>query len=508
MNRSVSFLIAANSTRLIAAFILLVLLNPQDDRQAFGETHKVRSADEISELIDSQSIAPGDVLLWTDGEYSDQEINLNGVNGKSDRPITLRAATPGGVMLLGESQIRTNAQWWVIEGFHFAGQKGKPNAYNPIQFRGSGDVGAEHVRLTNCAFTDLDNGEATAKWVLIYGRFNRVDHCHFSGKPNKGALLTVELGAIGNDHTAEHMIEWNYFADIPPKNGSDNEAIRLGHSGDQNKPARCTVQHNLFQRCDGEPEVVSNKSSYNTYQANTFRQCNGSLVLRHGHHATVQGNYFLGDGAKDSGGIRINDSHHKIFNNYIQDLTGLTWNAALSIEGGKKKSGGDSNGYQTVDNLVVVHNTIVNCAKGIFLNDAHGKRTPTGIVANNLIVATHNKQILIDIKLSPENLSWRSNLLFGSNSIPKAIGPGNQLSIDPKLTKTNGQYYLTAPSPMIDAASDGFAFVKDDIHQRERPQSAKDIGAEEFTEDPANEKHSSPLTVAQVGVSFRSRIEK
>lgn len=481
----------------IAAFNLWAV-----DLRVLGATHQVRSADDISDLIESRSLAPGDTVVWADGEYTDEEISLNGISGLPKQPITLQAATPGGVKLLGESQIRTNGKWLVIEGFHFVGGKGKVNAYNPIQFRGSGDVGAEHVRLTNCAFTNLNNNENTAKWVQIYGRFNRVDHCHFSGKPNKGALLTVELSGLASDQTAEHTIEWNYFADVAANDGSDNETVRLGYSGDQAKPATCTVQYNLFERCDGEHEIVSNKSSHNTYRANTFRRCNGSLVLRHGHHATVSGNYFLGDGAADAGGIRINDSHHKIFNNYMQDLTGLTWNAAISIEGGNKKSNGNSSGYQTVDEVIIVHNTIVNCAKGILLYDKHGKRAPRGIVANNLVVAINDDQKLIDARLSADKLMWQSNLFFGFNGSPEQAGIKDQLCVDPKLTKANGRYRVAANSPAIDAASDGFDDVKNDIRLQPRPESAKDIGADEFTDGSTNVEPSLPLTVAAVGVSF------
>lgn len=75
--------------------------------------------------------------------------------------------------------------------------------------------------------------------VKIYGRLNIIDHCHFSGKNSKGALITVELGDLGAEDTAEHRIEWNYFADFATQEGTDNETIRVGFSGDQNKPAKC-----------------------------------------------------------------------------------------------------------------------------------------------------------------------------------------------------------------------------------------------------------------------------
>ena len=467
-----------------------------------GAVHRVNSGDAIADLIESGALAAGDEIIWANGVYKDQEIELNGFDGSEANPITLRAQKPGGVVLVGESQIRTSAKWWIIEGFHFDNRDNAPTAYNPVQFRGSGNVGAEHVRLTNCAFTSLDNKEKTSKWILIYGRFNQIDHCHFSGKPNKGALITVELGGLAAGQSAEHLIQWNYFADVAKNEGSDNETIRVGFSGDQNRAARCVVEHNLFLRCNGENEIISNKSSHNRYSANTFRQCNGALVLRHGHHATVNGNFFLGDGAQDAGGIRINDSHHRIFNNYMQDLTGTTWNAALSIEGGKKTSGGDSNGYQAVDDVKIVHNSIINCAKSIFLNNKHGKQKPTGVFANNLVFVDDAKKKLLDASLSTEGLNWSQNLFFGAELDPKLPG----IQENPQLEAANGRFSLPQTSPAVDAAQGDFDFVETDVEHQPRPKQGRDIGADEFVADKVTKP--AVLSREHVGTTFLDRLKE
>lgn len=470
-------------------------------------THNVTSADDIASLIEEKKLSPGDTIVWADGIYIDQEIELNNISGNDSQPITLKAQSHGGVVFQGESQIRINSQWWVISGFHFQGTGDRPSAYNPIQFRGSGDVGAEHVRLTNCAFTSLDNREETSKWVQIYGRFNKVDHCHFTGKANKGALVTVELGAHVADETAGHIIEWNYFADVAPKKGNDNETIRIGFSGDQNKPSKCIVRRNLFERCNGETEIVSNKSSHNFYHGNTFRACNGSLVLRHGHHATVSNNYFLGDGASDAGGIRINDSHHLIFNNYMQDLTGLTWNAALSIEGGKKKSGATDNGYQVVEGIHIVHNTIVNCSKSVFLNREHGKHRPTGIFANNLVyLDASRKEQLFDVQLATDGIQWTANQCSANKVGIESIRPANL-----KMKSTGGLWRLEPPIAAGQASGQKvprFEFVKHDILGNPRKATTCDIGAIEFTSQSPAKSSEHPLVKSQVGTDFLTRIEE
>ena len=66
--------------------------------------------------------------------------------------------------------------------------------------------------------------------------------------------------------------------------------------------ALVTVEHNLFEECDGEIEIISNKSGKNTFRHNTFRRSSGTLTLRHGNWAEVYGNYFLGEGRAEAGG--------------------------------------------------------------------------------------------------------------------------------------------------------------------------------------------------------------
>ena len=393
---------------MFVAFCLIALVKSAHAQQSF----EVKSGDDIEALLESGKLAAGDTIVWTAGNYSDMEVNIAGADGSKDSPITLKAARPGAVVLFGETQFTVGSKHWVISGFHFTGAEGKPNAYNTFQFRSGSGQGAEHVRLTDCAFTNLMAEDNTSKWVLIYGRSNVIDHCHFSGKNKKGALVTVELGYLGAEETAGHQISRNYFADVAFQEGSDNETIRVGSSEDQNKQARCVVSENFFVRCNGENEIIGSKSSYNVFERNTFRQCDGALVLRHGHHATVEGNFFFGDGAKNSGGIRVVDSHHVIKNNKLQDLTGTTWNSALSILGGSQASGGTTNGYQAVDDISIVHNSIISCQRSIFLNKAKGKRAPTGVIANNLISSAVAPLIKAD--LSPDKLKWTGNVMQGA----------------------------------------------------------------------------------------------
>ncbi|NUQ65115.1 MAG: hypothetical protein HUU20_21840 [Pirellulales bacterium] len=80
--------------------------------------------------------------------------------------------------------------------------------------------------------------------------------------------------------------------------------------------------------------IISNKSCENVYRGNTFRGCAGALTLRCGKRCVVEGNFFFGEGKKGSGGVRIIDSDHRVFNNYFADLLGDDYRAALSLMNG------------------------------------------------------------------------------------------------------------------------------------------------------------------------------
>src|SRR5256885_1452512 len=101
----------------------------------------------------------------------------------------------------------------------------------------------------------------------------------------------------------------------PPLGKNGGEPIRVGYSFQSMFSSKTTVEKNLFERCDGELEIISNKSCDNVYRNNTFLQCAGFFTLRHGNRCTVDGNYFLGKGKKGSGGVRIIGEDHAVTNN-------------------------------------------------------------------------------------------------------------------------------------------------------------------------------------------------
>ena len=48
------------------------------------------------------------------------------------------------------------------------------------------------------------------------------------------------------------------------------------------------VEFNLFEDCDGDPEIVSVKSCDNIIRHNTFLKSYGTLSLRHGNKRNLE----------------------------------------------------------------------------------------------------------------------------------------------------------------------------------------------------------------------------
>src|SRR5207248_3634205 len=140
-------------------------------------------------------------------------------------------------------------------------------------------INGSHCRLTDSAIID-----STYKFYIhLAGSENRFDHCYLAGKTSESPTLQVEAEGKPNHHQIDH----NHFGPRPPLGKNGGETMRIGYSYQQTKISRTLVEHNLFDRCDGEIEVISSKSCENIYRYNTFRNCDGTLTLRHGNRCRV-----------------------------------------------------------------------------------------------------------------------------------------------------------------------------------------------------------------------------
>lgn len=141
------------------------------------------------------------------------------------------------------------------------------------------------------------------------------------------------------------------------------------------KKANCIVTKNLFESCDGEIEVISNKSCENLYIANTVDRCAGCLTLRHGNGCIVAHNLILGGGKKGTGGIRIVGEDHIVRNNHIEGTDGRA-DGAISISAGVVDP--ELNQHFQVRNVLVENNTLFDNRGGNFcIGHGMGSRNRT-----------------------------------------------------------------------------------------------------------------------------------
>jgi poly(beta-D-mannuronate) lyase len=444
---------------------------------AVAAEHKVATAEDIARLTDT--LKPGDVLVMDEGTWKDQAIAFKG-KGTAEKPIALRAKTSGKVILTGDSSLTIDGEYLVVSGLYLKDATSKNDG---VRITGS------HCRLTETAVV----AGAHKFHVHLFGTDNRVDHCYLADKANDSPTLQVE---VDKDRPNRHRIDHNHFGYRPPLGRNGGETIRVGYSHQSMNNSRTIVEHNLFERCDGELEIVSNKSCENVYRFNTFLECAGLFTLRHGDRCVVEGNFFLGNKKRGSGGIRVIGEDHTVINNYIDGVEqGGFWITAGIVDS-------PLNGYFQAKNCLIAFNTVVD-SRGPYVHLDAGfgssRRTlrPANITVANNVFAVPESGVLLR-GTEGDGFKWMGNVASGpADTEHKGIRV-----IDPKLEKgKDGLWRPTADSPTRGSAEGEFPAVKLDIEGQ--PRKGKfDAGCDQVTDAPATNR---PLTAADVGPSWMER---
>ncbi|MFD1295001.1 chondroitinase-B domain-containing protein [Lutibacter holmesii] len=378
---------------------------------------------DINELKKAIKLAvPGNEIVLANGVWSNAEINFYG-NGTKEKPITLRAETSGKVFIEGNSYLHLGGTYLVVDGLFFR------NGYSPksaiIRYMIGKDTVAYNCKVTNTVINGFTKPSRLTndKWIEFYGKHNQLDHCYIAGKANDGE--TVRVFFTGNEHIKNHhQITNNYFGPRPRKGGARAETIRVGDSKTRVSPSFLNVSNNYFEACNGEVEIISDKTNFNTYKNNIFYKCEGSLVLRHGSYATVDSNIFIGGDESDFyGGIRVVNTGHFITNNYFYKIKGSAFRTPLAIMNGIPMT--PLNRYKQVTDVVIANNTWVDCKSpwqiGIGQNLKSADVLPPSeirsappirsIVANNIIYNTTIDATPIINHSTMEGIQFKNNLI-------------------------------------------------------------------------------------------------
>ncbi|MFW5866383.1 MAG: polysaccharide lyase 6 family protein [Armatimonadota bacterium] len=486
-----------------AAVMLIIALAGALPGEA--EVHEVSTCADLNALAAEGAAQPGDEIVIEDGEWLDAAIDLN-CSGREDAPITVRPQTPGGLTLTGASSIRIAGSHVVVSGIQMRGgmRAVAADGVEREQRRAPIDIHGDHCRVTECAIIDYNpvGRETRYMWVVIRGVGNRVDHCYFRGQDHSGVTMTVN---VARARPNEARIDHNYFAGKPPLGANGGETIRIGTSHVSVYNSRTTVENNLFEHCDGEGEIISNKSCENVYRRNTFRECAGELTLRHGDRCIVEGNVFLCNDYSGSRGVRLVGRDHHVINNYVYDPDRY----GVALQAGIVDT--PLSGYVQVERALVAFNTIVaphgDCIRLVSVETEGMLPAIRSIFANNILLGPG--RTIIARAPNPDDFTWAGNIAWGGE-----LGISEREGItwaDPMLVEAeDGLLRPSEDSPAIGAAAGTYDYdnptelswllanITRDIDGQSRDEQP-DIGCDELSEEPIAWR---PLTSADVGPTW------
>lgn len=365
------------SKKLLSLCLSLIVTFLAFAQESTSNKSKVHTVVEFNTAVVNSK--PGDVIILSNGIWNNAELLFEG-KGTATNPITLTVEDKGKVIISGASNLRIAGEYLVVEGLVFK------NGFTPttelISFRKDEKFLANNCRLTQCVIDNFSNPERHESdyWISVYGKNNRIDHNHIEGKQNLGVTMAVRLNSKESQENYHH-IDHNYFGPRPNLGANGGETLRIGTSHFSLTDSKTLVEYNYFNRCNGEHEIISNKSCKNTYRYNTFFECTGALTMRHGSGTLVDGNVFIGNDKPNTGGVRVINQDQTVINNYFIGLKGFRFRGALVIMNGVPNS--TLNRYFQVDHAVIKNNAFVNCDNVQFCAGSDKERSATPI--NSLI---------------------------------------------------------------------------------------------------------------------------
>lgn len=359
------------------------------------------------------SAEAGDTIKISDGIYTDIKLNIN-ASGTKENPIVIKPYNEGGVILTGDCHIDISGKYVTLSGFYFKDAKSVSNT-DLISIKNG-----EGIRITDCFFEGASGNGAGGRIILISDNssYNRIDHCTFYDSKSIGIGIYAYDDPNGKlSNVLHNKIDNNYFKkvrgvkELYPDKSNGLECLQVGVGG--NFELYTEVSYNLFEDCKGDgAEIISNKSSYNTYKFNTFlNNPSSTFCIRSGNNNVVYGNYFIN--MKD--GVRAYGKNNIIANNYFYQIKRNS--IVLSASDGEE--------YDTPKDYLVANNTIINpYYAGISIGEKLNQNSiisPENIrVVNNYILSEKGKAIL---NKSGKNVTFENNIQRVSSGALSDVSP-------------------------------------------------------------------------------------
>jgi poly(beta-D-mannuronate) lyase len=383
-----------------------------------ANTITVKNIDELKNA--NKEAKAGDIIVLQNGSWNDVIMELN-CSGSKERPITFKAETAGKVLISGHSQLKLGGNFIVVDGFYFTNGYAGDGAV--IDFRIDKKQLANNCRVTNTAINDFNNPKRLDEnyWVSFSGKNNRIDHCSFLNKKNMGVLMAVTLE---DDRSREnfHSIDHNYFGVRLPLASNSGEIIRVGVSQHCEFNSNTQITDNFFEHCDGETEIISIKSCSNVVRSNLFKECQGGVVLRHGHYNVVESNLFLGNDKPGTGGVRIINRGQWVVNNLFYKCRGVGFRSPLSLMNGVPNS--PAFRYVAVTGAVIMNNSFFNCTPFSLCEGSDSERTvpPSNVIFAKNIFYNDRDKVIYNKYDDISKISFSENIV--SKDITQSLAAG------------------------------------------------------------------------------------
>ncbi|HEY6404397.1 MAG TPA: polysaccharide lyase 6 family protein [Blastocatellia bacterium] len=439
--------------------------------KASAATYEVDTIQDLQARINGA--VAGDVIIMQNGVYATSGSITVNRQGTATAPIRIVAQTIGGVEITGAQgfNVTSPAAHVEIEGFLFTHVSGR----NQIR------SGATHIRFTRNFFECVGEGA----YLTIAGHDAQVDRNEFRNKSTLGNMIDVR--GSGSQIAQRVWIHHNYFHDFISPGGNGAETIRFGLSGLSLSNGFGLIEHNLFERCTGENELISNKSSSNTYRYNTIVDSpEGELTLRHGNDCLVYGNYF-----RNSAGMRIFGDRHQIFSNYFESTVGIN----IGNGDGEVADGAPLTSHDRPDDCVITFNTLVSSTRNYFMTGrTNGLGAINTVFANNILQGGGAAASLNGVYTGGV---WGGNIIWEAADAG-AMPAGSYDVVNPLLVpKAKGVYRPQPDSPAIDSAIGDYLAVVFD--QDGQPRTGpRDRGADELSTDPAVAEFLTPGAILRL----------
>ncbi len=475
---------------------------------AFGQT----TYDNFDDFEDAcEAAQPGDEIILAAGRYEPASIKMVDVAGTAANPVIIRAELIGADTLDADTFFELiHCSYVTIQGFVINITE-KSTTFK-IQTCNNIRITQNILDGSGESYLNDEGNRNSSVWISIQGYWddptglshhNRIDHNILRNKKTLGNMIRID--GTNDLYVSQYdVIEYNHFQNMGPRATNEMEAIRIGWSAMSESDGFCTLSNNLFEECNGDPEIVSVKCNKNTISHNTFLRCQGTLSLRHGNESLIEGNFFLGEEAEGTGGVRVYGSDHVIINNYFEGLTGTKWDAPITLTYGdaEEGSGGLTNHFR-IERALIANNTLVNNHHGIevgYDNQTKYSKPPRDVVlANNLV--TSDTGVFVTYINPPDNMTWDNNLFYATDDASISDGVtltgDDYIEADPLLVWDESllQYRATATSPEYTHSGVIAESIQYDIDGQFRSANTQ-YGADEHQENPVL---YTPLTFNDVG---------